>query len=230
MSEKRFLRFISNFVIVAVLVVLSAVAFFDIDGENVSVSAPITNVEQEDTVTIMFNMTNNGEYLLEIANILQKYEINATFFFNGKWMVNNANLLQILVKKGNEIGNQGFMNRNFSALSIGEIKGEITTANNVIKTVSDDTIKIFSPQNGIISENVLKACDDLGYKAVTWSLDSKKASQSDVSGVTNYLIENLSSGDIIRLFIEEDTLEILPKLIEFCQSKKIKIKKLSDCI
>lgn len=230
MSEKRFLRFISNFVIVAVLVVLSAVAFFDVGGQDVSVSAPITNGAEEDTVSIMFNMTNNGEYLLEIANILQDNDVNATFFFNGKWMVNNANLLQILVKKGNEIGNQGFINRNFSALSVGEIKGEILTANNVIKSILNEPIKIFAPQNLVVSENVLKACDDLGYKAVTCSLDAKKSPKKDALSVVNFVTKNLSSGDIIRLFVEEDTLEILPKLIEFCQSKKIKIKKLSDCI
>lgn len=223
-------NFIVNFIIVVVIVIVGCVSFYNDEMGYDSFSKPVNGLQQENVVSFMFSVTTGGEYLHGIMKVFDENEAKATFFINGKWAENNVDLVKLLRNRGYEIANGGYLNRNLSKISTSEVKGEITTAENLLYNITGVKTKLFAPPGGIISENVLRACDELGYTVIGYSTDSMNTVLNDEDEIVDNLTSNLKGGDIIKFHLNENTEYVLRKTIEFCQKKGFEIKLLSECL
>ncbi len=72
----------------------------EIDFNNFSHGSRIRRRE----ISLVFNAVDSAEGLTDVLNILDDYDINATFFVNGNFMRHNPEAVQELAKSSHEVG------------------------------------------------------------------------------------------------------------------------------
>ena len=105
---------VSNVVILAVLVSTFAVTLWAVAPKETDVeptSAIYVGDENSGSVALMFNVYENAETTLKIAELLVEHGFRATFFVGGKWVERNGTALIRLYNMGMEIGNHGYLHR-----------------------------------------------------------------------------------------------------------------------
>lgn len=227
--KKRLDNLAVNFIIVVIVIVVGCVSHLSLDKKVADMTKPVYNGKASNSISLMFNLDGDGKYLHDVLNTLDEYESKATFFINAKWAEENNDLVKLIVKRGHEIANCGYVNRNYSALAIEEVKGEIKTAERYLENLTGIKTSLFSPPGGVLSENVIKACDEIGYTVVMWSYDCT-ANMGDEYEIVQNLKESVKAGDIIRLRPNKNSKHVLTNFLDFCRTKGLQIKILSECI
>ena len=102
--------FLTNSIIAIVLVSLSVLA---ICCSPLAITASATPKPiykgngLNSSVSLMINVYWGEEYLPEMLDTLDKYEVKTTFFVGGSWVAKNDNMLKEICNRGHEIANHG---------------------------------------------------------------------------------------------------------------------------
>ena len=204
------------------LVVLTAVIFWTTNSPTVvGVAAsdrqlPIYCVQRDDkTVALSFDAAWGNEDTQELIDILNKYNINATFFVVGQWADKYPESVKALHDAGNEVMSHSDDHAHFAQLSADEIKSNITASNEKIKKITGTEPTLFRCPYGEYNDTVISTVNSMGMSAIQWDVDSldwKGISASDISG---RVLKNVKSGSIVLFHnAAENTPEALPGIIE----------------
>lgn len=117
---------------------------------------------------------NDITYIKEIANVLNKHNVKATFFLTRNYIKNEADFIRDLVKHGHVIGNHTWHHYDMTTLAnaskVDDFVKEITeTSKTYMEVVGEPMKKIFRFPKGGASERTMKMVSDLGYKSFNWS-------------------------------------------------------------
>lgn len=117
---------------------------------------------------------NDITYIKQIANILDKYQIKATFFLTRNYIKNEAEFINKLVANGHIIGNHTWHHYDMTTLaneiSVDQFTKELTeTEKTYMEVVGQPMTKVFRFPKGGASERAIKMVSDLGYSTFFWS-------------------------------------------------------------
>ncbi len=184
----------------------------------------------KNSVSIMFNVYWGTEYLPQILEILEKYCANCTFFVGGCWVAKNPEILTLICSYGHEIGNHGYFHKEHSNLSIEQNISEIDTCSKLIWEYVAIQPKLFAPPSGDFGKETVEACKKIGYTMVMWSKDTidwrDKESQLIYTRATN----GITAGDLILMHPTKQTVDALPKILEYYNSKGLSVVSVTDNI
>jgi peptidoglycan/xylan/chitin deacetylase (PgdA/CDA1 family) len=116
-----------------------------------------------------------------ILKILDNSKIKATFFVIGENAKNHKRLVKKAFDAGHRIGNHSYTHPHLSKLTEAQIRDEIKKTEDVIADYLGKA-KIFRPPYGDHNAVVDRVVAALGYRLVTWSVDTldwDKAYQPD---------------------------------------------------
>lgn len=138
---------------------------------------PIHSVNiEEKQISLTFDVNfAEKDYLNDILNIMEKYNIKGTFFVMGSWINytdENKEKLKLIANKGHEIGNHSYIHPNFSQISDEKIEKEIRKTDEAIRNVTKDASKLFRFPSGDYNEKSVKKVKELGYIPIQWDVDS----------------------------------------------------------
>lgn len=179
----------------------------------------ITTIKNnQNKIFLTFDDCNSIECTLKTIEILNKYDVKATFFCTGKNIQNNKFIIEEILKKKHKLGNHTFNHINGLKTKTQEYLSDIDKCNDLIKT------NIFRPPYGKISfsqYNYLKN----HYKIILWDIITydfdKKMSAINIFKT---IAKKTSVGSIIVFHTNENTqknIEIaLPMSIEYLKEKK----------
>ncbi len=161
---------------------------------------PIYNVKtDEKKVAITFNAVWNSDNTYEILDILDKYDVKATFFVTGYWAKDYQDELIEIKRRGHEVGNHTNNHTHGTQLSYEKNVEEIVGAHDRVKEVLDVDMNLYRPPFGEYNNTVIQASEDLNYYPILWSIDSndwmEKGVDYEVTTVLNN--QNLDNGAII---------------------------------
>ncbi|MDD3049338.1 MAG: DUF5011 domain-containing protein [Bacilli bacterium] len=179
--------------------------------------------EDEKVIYLTFDEGGSDQtYIKEIANVLNRYEIQGTFFLTRNYILNEADFIRELIASGHVIGNHTRNHLNMSSLanasSVDEFVEEVTSVEKAYMEVSgQEMIKVFRFPKGEASERSMKMLQDLGYKTFFWShayydygpelsyQDAYKAMHNYYHNGAIYLIHPNNKGNYVALedFIKE---------------------------
>ena len=130
----------------------------------------------EKTIYLTFDEGRNDTYVKEIAEILNKYDVKATFFFCMKYMKYNPEVVKYLEETGHSIGNHTanheFMYNYANKENFKTFLSEIEEVEKTYKEITGKEIdKIYREPSGNWSYRDLQIIKDLGYKTFFWSAD-----------------------------------------------------------
>ena len=105
---------------------------------------PIYCVQRDDkTVALSFDAAWGNEDTQELIDILNKYNINATFFVVGQWVDKYPESVKALHDAGNEVMSHSDDHAHFAQLSADEIKSNIAASNEKIKKITGTEPTLF---------------------------------------------------------------------------------------
>lgn len=170
----------------------------------------------------------------KVLDVLQKYNIKATFFIAGKHARWYTNPLIRASKEGHEIGNHTFTHPDISNLNSAQIESEILECEKVLVEITGKKPTLFRPPFGSYrKEELEKIAKKNNYKIVLWTtVDARDWQNPPASKIASTIIDNAKNGDIILLhdYATENTVEALDILIPQMQSKGFKFVTVSELI
>lgn len=229
---------VTNVVIVTMLVAVTLVAVMAVRPAESTVettSAIYSGDENSGGVALMFNVYQNTEQALKIAELLVEHRFRATFFVGGKWVEQNSTALLSLYNMGMEIGNHGYLHRDHSALNYQQNIDEILLAERLVdaylKSFLDyENCKLFAPPSGAVGEKMFDACAYLDYKVIMWTRDTIDWRDQDADLIFSRAVKDLKAGDLVLLHPTPATLTALPKILEYIKSANLKADTVSNVI
>lgn len=129
---------------------------------------------------------NDITYIKQIADVLNKNDVKATFFLTRNYIKNEADFMRNLVKHGHVIGNHTWHHYDMTTLAnakdVDAFVKEITeTEKTYMEVCGVPMKKVFRFPKGGGSERAMKMVKDLGYRTYFWS-HAYYDYASDVSG------------------------------------------------
>ena len=112
----------------------------------------------------------NTERILEI---LEKSNINATFFLSGEVAEKSPDLVKLIHSKGHQLANHGYFHKKSHELGRSEyIAGVIRTHNLLEQAAGEKIKKVFRPPFGELNLGVGISLIKQGYQYAMWSYDT----------------------------------------------------------
>lgn len=157
-----------------------------------------------------------SRYTNEILDILNNYEVTATFFILGNKVSIYKDVIGKALYLGNEIGNHSYSHKWLTKLNEEEFKMEISKTQNIIKENFNYTPILLRPTYGSINKKI-KGYTDL--KIVLWTVDSLDWKIKNPKQIAERVLKDVKENDIILFHdTHKQTLEaikiIIPKLID----------------
>lgn len=231
LKEKFFKKYIANFIIICVLVIVSVMAFSSesVQTANVQSLRAFYNGGNECTeISLMVNVYTGETYVQKMLDIAKEENIKLTFFVGGLWVEKNVELLKTISDLGHEIGNHGYMHKDSDKLTSERLKEEILSNHKLVKSIINKDMTLFAPPSGAYSEQNLQVIDSLGYKTIMWSKDTIDWRDQNSSLIYERATKNACNGDFILMHPTASTVECLQKIIVFLKSENFQIVTVSE--
>ncbi|MBQ3572362.1 MAG: polysaccharide deacetylase family protein [Clostridia bacterium] len=226
-------RVITNVIIVGILVVLSALAL-PIRNTTTTTSVNPNVIYQGNTeknsVCFMFNVYWGTEYIKDILDVLDFYEVKTTFFVGGSWAAKNIETLKEIYTRGHEIANHGYNHKDQNKLNEKQNQDEIMMTHKLIQANLGIEMNLFAPPSGALDDELVDIALNLNYKTIMWSHDTIDWRDKDSNLIFKRATENLTNGDLILMHPTQCTLQALSDILSFANNNGYRPTTVSDTI
>jgi len=219
----------------AVLLIAAAVLSYLLHGQIIrGVFSPllrgvIYRVETDrKAVSLTFDVVWMPAETGKILDILDRYQLTATFFLTGNWVRRNPDLAREIILRGHEVGQHSFSHQRLPALSDNELAQEFDLMEKALRHELNVTTSFFRPPYGEIDERVRDLATARGYTTVLWSIDPHDWLNPGVDLLVRTVLQKVHPGAIILLHTSAAQLpEALPSIIEGLRAKQYEMLPLS---
>ena len=150
-------------------------------------------------IALTFDDGPHPRYTKEILEILDEYNIKATFFVIGINVKYYPETMNSIIEHGHEIGNHTYTHPRVKDLDCLKLKNEIEDCEDTVCNLGEYHTKLFRPPEGMIGGEVKNAVKDLGYKVILWDIDTRDWAHTPPKDIAENVINNVKSGDIILM-------------------------------
>jgi peptidoglycan/xylan/chitin deacetylase (PgdA/CDA1 family) len=151
----------------------------------------------EKVVALTFDDGPSPVWTPKILDELRKANIKATFFMLGEHVAKYPEIARRVAQEGHEIGNHTYDHHVMVYYTLEELEKEIKDTERIIQKVTGKTTRYFRPPKAWLTTQEKKKIEELGYKVILWSLNSKDWVTFDDKYIVKYLAEHVHPGDII---------------------------------
>ena len=151
-------------------------------------------------IALTFDDGPHPVYTEKILEILEKYNVKATFFIIGQNAGYYKNTLKKISQKGHELGNHTFSHTVIKDKNALDIIAEVEGCRNAIYEICGVNTVLFRPPGGIMAD-INSADAELfeNYDIIMWSIDTMDWAHHSVEQIANYVINSTKAGDIILM-------------------------------
>lgn len=128
---------------------------------------------------------------------LKKAGVKATFFMTGRHVDKYPDIARDVAAAGHEIENHGYAHNVVIYYREEELEEEIKYTEYLIKNVTGRTTKYFRPPKAWLGPKSKQKINQMGYKAVLWSLNSKDWVTFSARHISWFLSQRVRNGDIL---------------------------------
>ena len=216
------------------LISMAASIFFKSKGVffDTGRKLPIYSVQTEEkNIAITFDVNWGNSNTKKILDVLDKYNIKATFFLIGNWIDDFPEEVEEICKRGHEIGNHSNSHPDMTRISTEDMIKEISIADAKIMKVTGESTKLFRCPSGAYNDLVVETVNSNGYHCIQWDVDSIDWKAQGADNEYNRVMRKVQPGSIL-LFHNDGkyTPETLPRIIEDLKAKGYSFVKVGDLI
>ncbi len=230
-------RTIKIFLAMLVVVILLCISFEGGSPAQVwfgssSRLVPIYSVDTEEKqVAISSDAAWGADQTEEIIEILEEYNVTATFFLVGFWVDKYPDMVKKIDEAGLEIGTHSNTHPDMVKLDEETIRQELNTSIDKIKNITGKEVSVFRAPYGSYNNTLLNVCSSLGLKTVQWDVDSLDWKGLSASEVTDRVMKNAKSGSIILMHNNADNVcDSLRLTLDWLTMKGYKVTSVGELI
>lgn len=151
-----------------------------------------------------------------VLDILQKYNVRATFFVLGMNIEGNEGILKRMKDLGMEIGNHMYSHKLATKLESDDIEKEIKKVDELVFDVVGCYPTFVRPSYGTVNKRVRKVIDK---PIIVWDIDTLDWKYHNSKRISNKILKYVKDGDIVLMHdiysATANSLEItIPKLLD----------------
>lgn len=207
--KSRTIKIIIAMVIVAVLLTInidgysSAQVFFGYTNKK----TPIYAVETEEKqVAISFDAAWGADKTQGILEILNEYDIKATFFLVGFWVDKYSDMVKAIDENGMEIGTHSNTHPDMVKLDEKTIKSELEISIKKINDITGKDVTLFRPPYGSYNNKLIDVATSLNLTTIQWDVDTLDWKGISAGEISNRVISNVKNGSIILMHNNSDNI------------------------
>lgn len=225
-------QFIANIVIVAMFIALIAISFSNSQTLYTQADSRVIYAgnEQSNNVCFMINVYQGNEYVEDLLDILDLYNVKTTFFLGGSWAVKNVDLVKEIYARGHELGNHGFYHKDQDTLDYDSNVQEINMCHKVISENVGVEMTLFAPPSGAYNLSTVDAAVSLNYKTIMWTHDTIDWRDQDAGLIYKRATKDLSNGDLILMHPTKSTVEAMTNILSYAINNGFNPTTVSNCI
>ena len=151
----------------------------------------------------------------KIIDVLNKYDIKATFFVLGNRAINNKDILKKMADSGMEIGNHTYNHLLLTKYDENKIRSEIEDTSDVIYSATKKRPKLLRPSYGSVNNKIKKVAN---MPIIIWDIDTLDWKYHNSKRITSRVVNKVRDGDIILMHdIYSASLNALSNIIPILQ-------------
>lgn len=170
----------------------------------------------------------------EILDILDKYDVKATFFIIGVNAERYPEIIADEAARGHELANHSYSHKNLSKICDDKIKEEIEKTDEIIEKAANITPKLFRPPTGAYSESIVKVAKEFGKTTIIWTVDTLDWANAPKDDIVKNIKSNIQNGSIILFHDftgkESHTKEALDTIIPYLKEQGYEFVTVSELI
>lgn len=175
-------------------------------------------------VALTFDDWGSDDTIDNLLDILDRYNVKATFFLRANGVERNPSLALAISEKGHEIGNHTYSHTDFDKMTPLQLQEDIVKAHYIIAKAINKEPKIYlRPPRGGVDPKTAKAVAACGYKnIIIYNVDPNDWDRTKTAEyISKYVLDNTTDGSIILLHMLDNlnTEKALPSIIEGLRSK-----------
>ena len=178
---------------------------------------PIYNVDTngEKVIAITFDASWGADNTIKILDVLDEYDVKATFFLVGRWVDEYESEVEEIHKRGHEIGNHSNSHPNMTSLSKDAIIREIIITDSKIRKITGEGTKVFRFPEGAYNDNVVQIIQESGHYCIQWDVDSIDWKEAGAQKEYDRVIKKTVGGSIVLFHNNAKyTPDNLPKILK----------------
>ncbi len=173
-----------------------------------------------------------------LLNLLDEYNVKATFFARGLWVKEHPELAIEIVSRGHALENHSLTHGHMNTMTDIEVKNEIRQTTDIIRETTAYLPHLFRPPYGEYDKRILRILGEEGYPyTILWTVDSHDWAE-ELNGVKvtkDYLVDrvlsNASDNGIILMHVGGyETINALPEIITSLRSEGYELVKVNDML
>ena len=151
----------------------------------------------------------------ELIDILDQYNVKATFFVVGDWVEKYPESVKALSDAGHEVMSHSNHHDHFNTLSAQEIIDDLNACNDKIEAVTGVRPTLFRPPYGEYDDHVISTVRGMGIQPIQWDVDSLDWKDYDADTICQRVTSKLSPGSIVLFHNAAlHTPEALPAILD----------------
>lgn len=194
-----------------ILILLAALLSLSLPVNAAKVHHKGGNAEKK--IALTFDDGPSKQNTKEILSILEEYDIRATFFVIGENAAKDPERIRWIHEAGHEIGNHTYTHSYLTNLNPDQIRTEVKKTEAVLEEITGVRPTVFRPPGGYYNDAACALLEEMGYRNVLWSVDTRDWSMPGSDRVAIKVEENASAGDIILFHDLEDKRLPTPKAL-----------------
>jgi len=152
---------------------------------------------RDKVVALTFDDGPSPKWTPLILDELKKAGVKATFFMLGEHVAKYPQVARRVALEGHEIENHTYTHHVLLYYKPYELVKELRDAEKIIRDVTGVTTRYFRPPKAWLTDPEKIQLQEMGYKVVLWSLNSKDWVTFDDKYMIKYILHYVRPGDII---------------------------------
>lgn len=213
-----------NFTFVTAIFIISSLIIYNIYGICTNVQAvtsktinegllPIFGVSSNDMkIALTFDCAWENSDTQQLIDILDKYEVKATFFATGDWCERYPDDVLMLFDEGHAVENHSNTHPHVQSISKDKLIADTLACDDIIESITGVRPTLYRSPYGEFSDSMLTVFEtELPHKVIQWTADSRDWQGRESYDMAHTIMSNIQSGGI--LLFHNDTINT-PEALE----------------
>ncbi len=180
-----------------VLIITALLQHRPVSAEEELADVYFSKENESKKIALTFDDGPHYKYTEEILDILDEYNVKATFFVVGKLAEMNPELVIREIADGHEVAGHTWSHPKLSGISEENLINEINATEELLLEIAEYRPRLFRPPEGKCGELVRKVAGKLDYKVILWTVDTRDWAHTPSDKIVECVLNNTRSGSII---------------------------------